>query len=249
MRIAIAGGTGTIGRRLATALLGSGHEVRALSRRAPEYPVDLTTGAGLEAALEGCEVVIDASNGPSSSKARAVLVEGSRRILAAEQRAGVSHHVCVSIVGIERVPIGYYRVKLEQESVVEQGGVPWTIVRSTQFHDLLGAWLSAAARVRVLPAARAQLQPVDVAEAAGAVAGAAIAAPRQARLTVAGPEIHDLRALGRLWREATGVRTLEIPIPLPGKMGQAVRDGALTCPEPDNRGTGTFADWLAAARR
>jgi uncharacterized protein YbjT (DUF2867 family) len=92
MRIGIAGGTGAIGRRLATALLDAGHEARALSRRAPEYPVDLMTG-GLEAALEGCEVVIDASDGSSSSEARRV-VEGSRRMLAAEQRACVTHHVC-----------------------------------------------------------------------------------------------------------------------------------------------------------
>src|SRR5471030_2586125 len=115
MRIAVAGGTGTIGRRIAVALSRDGHEVRALRRGAAQYPVDLTTGSGLEAALVGCDVVIDASNGPPSRKARAVLVEGSRRLLEVEARAGVRHHVCVSIVGIEDVPMGYYRVKLEQE--------------------------------------------------------------------------------------------------------------------------------------
>lgn len=244
MRIAVAGGTGTIGRCIATALSRDGHEVRALSRSAAQYPVDLTTGAGLEAALVGCDVVIDASNGPPSRKAGAVLVDGSRRLLEVEARAGVGHHVCVSIVGIEDVPMGYYRVKLEQERVVESASLPWTIVRSTQFHDLLGSLLSAAGRRHVLPSARARLQPVDVEEAANAVAAAATGAPRLTRATVAGPEVHDLRSLSRMWREATGRKAIEIPIPLPGKLGRALREGRLTCANPDVRGTRTFAAWL-----
>ncbi len=245
MRVAVAGGTGTIGRRIAAALSHDGHEVRVLSRCAAQYPIDLTTGAGLDVALVGCEVVIDASNGPSR-KARAVLVEGSRRLLEVEARAGVRHHVCVSIVGIEDLPMAYYRVKLEQERVVESAGLPWTIVRCTQFHDLLGALLSAGGRRHLLPAARAQFQPVDVDQAAAAVIAVATDAPREARVTVAGPEVHDLRALGRIWREITGHRAIEIPIPLPGKVGRALREGRLTCANPDVRGTQTFAAWLRA---
>jgi uncharacterized protein YbjT (DUF2867 family) len=247
VRVAVVGGTGTIGRRIAASLSSEGHEVRALSRSAAQYPVDLTTGAGLEAALEGCDVVVDASNGPPSRKARAVLVEGSRRLVGIGARAGVGHHVCVSIVGIEHVPIGYYRLKLEQERVVESAGLPWTIVRSTQFHDLLGSLLSAAGRAHVLPAARAQLQPVDVDEAAAAVVAVATAAPRLARITVAGPEVHDLRSLGRIWREGTGRHAIEIPIPLPGKLGRALREGRLTCTNPDVRGARTFAAWVHAS--
>ena len=244
MKVAVVGGTGTIGRRIVAALSRDGHEVRALSRRSAQYPVDVTSGAGLEAALAGCDVVIDASNGPPSRKARAVLVEGSRRLLEAEARAGVGHHVCVSIVGIEDVPVAYYGVKVEQERVVESAGLPWTIVRSTQFHDLLGALLSAAGRRYVLPAARARFQPVDVDEAAVAVAAVAIDAPSLARVTVAGPEVHDLRSLGRMWRAVNGRRAIEIPIPLPGKLGRALREGRLTCANPDVRGTQRFAAWL-----
>lgn len=246
MRIAVVGGTGTIGRRIAAALSRDGHESRVLSPSAAQYPVDLITGAGLEAALAGCEVVVDASNGPPSRKARAVLVEGSRRLLEAEARAGARHHVCVSIVGIEDVPMAYYRVKLEQERVVESAGVPWTIVRSTQFHDLLGAVLSAAGRRHVLPAPRALLQPVDVDEVAAAVTVIATGAPRLARTTVAGPEVQDLRSLSRIWRAATGQHAIAIPIPLPGKLGRALRQGLLTCANPDVRGTQTFAGWLRA---
>lgn len=245
MRIAVAGGTGTIGRHIVAALSREGHEVRALSRHADQYRVDLRTGAGLDAALVGCHVVIDASNAPSL-KARAVLVEGSRRMLEAGARAGVRHHVCVSIVGIEDVPIAYYGVKLEQERVVEGAGLPWTIVRSTQFHDLLGALMSAADRWRVLPVARARLQPVGVHEVADAVAAVSIGVPRLARVTVAGPEVLDLRSLGRIWQAGGGHRAIEIPIPLRGKVGRALREGRLTCSNPDVRGTQTFAAWVQA---
>ena len=244
MRIAVAGGTGTIGRRIVTALSRDGHEIRALSRRAAQHPVDLTTGAGLEAALAGCDVVIDASNGPPSRKALAVLVGGSRRLLETGARAGVRHHVCVSIVGIEDVPLGYYRVKLEQERVVESAGLPWTIVRSTQFHDLLGSLLSVAGRWHVLPVPGARFQPVGVDEAADVVAAVATDTARLARVTVAGPEVHDLRSLGRMWREATGRSSIAIPIPLPGKLARALREGRLTCANPDVGGTQTFAAWL-----
>ena len=123
MKIAIMGGTGTLGRQVAEELRGQEHEVRVLSRHAPEYRVDLTTGAGLDEALAGCEVVIDASNN-SSKAAAATLVAGTRRLLAAGQAAGVAHHVCVSVLGCERVPAGYFRVKAEQEDAVRHGPTP-----------------------------------------------------------------------------------------------------------------------------
>lgn len=129
MRIAIAGGTGTLGRRVAEELRSRGHDVRVLSRSSAEYRVDLTTGEGLGAALEGCHVVIDATNN-SSRDAAQTLVAGSRRLLEAERAAGVRHHVGMSIVGCEKVPMGYFQVKAEQERVVEQGPVPWSLVRA-----------------------------------------------------------------------------------------------------------------------
>ena len=165
MRIAIAGGTGTLGRPVAAELSERGHEVRVLSRHAPEYQVDLTTGAGLAAALDGCQVVVDASSSPPRTAA-AVLVAGNRRLLDAGREAGVEHHVCVSIVGCDRLPIGYYRVKTEQEDVVVRGPVPWTIVRATQFHELVAGFFGAAARYGVVPTPRGVLQPIAAADAA-----------------------------------------------------------------------------------
>jgi uncharacterized protein YbjT (DUF2867 family) len=247
MRIAITGGTGTLGRHVAAELRSRGHEVRALSRRSPEYPVDLATGEGLAAALADCDVVVDASNDSSSAKrAETILVEGSRRLLAAEEAAGVGHHVCVSIVGCENVPMGYFRVKVRQEHLVEAGPVPWSVVRATQFHELVAAALETAGRWRVLPVPRARLATVAAAEAARAVADVAEKPARYGRVEVTGPEAADARDLARTWREVTGRRALLLPLPVPGRLGRALRDGALTTESPGARGTTPFAAWLAA---
>lgn len=248
MRIAVVGGTGNIGGRTVAVLQRGGHEVRVLSRKAPEYPIDLTNGEGLDEALEGCEVVVDASNGPPSKKAHRILVEGSHRLLQAEHEAGVGHHVCVSIVGIENVPMIYYSVKLAQEQVVEQGPVPWTIVRSTQIHDLIANMVGYTRRLLVRPAAKVMFQPVSADEVAEVVAEVATESPKEGRVTVAGPEIRDVRELGRMWHQGTGRRSIEIPIYVPGKVGKALREGGLTVEHPDVRGEQTFAEWLQVAQ-
>jgi uncharacterized protein YbjT (DUF2867 family) len=242
MRIAIAGGTGLLGGHVARELRSRGHEVRVLSRRSAGYPVDLTTGQGLGRALDGCDAVVDASN--ATKQAARTLVDGSRRLLAAEQAAGVGHHVGVSIVGCELLPLGYFRVKARQEQVIEHGPVPWSLVRATQFHELVAAAIASAGRWRVLPVPRAALQTVASAEVARVVADAAEGAPRLGRVQVAGPEVADARDLARTWREVTGRRALLIPLPLPGRLGRALRGGALTAEPPDVRGTTRFADWL-----
>ncbi|MDR3031753.1 MAG: NAD(P)H-binding protein, partial [Kitasatospora sp.] len=181
MRIAIIGGTGTLGRLAAAELRNRGHEVRVLSRSATEYRVDLRTGAGLQEALRGCQAVVDASN-DSSRHAAQLLVEGTRRLLAAEQAAGVALHVGVSIVGCEQVPMSYFRAKAAQENVVQHGPVPWTIVAATQFHELAAATLASAARRRLVPVPGALLQTVAAAEVAAAVAGAATDPARRERV-------------------------------------------------------------------
>ena len=242
MRIAIVGGTGTLGRPVAAELSERGHEVRVLSRHAPEYQVDLTTGAGLAAALDGCQVVVDASSSPPRTAA-AVLVAGNRRLLDAGREAGVEHHVCVSIVGCDRLPIGYYGVKTKQEGVVVRGPLAWTIVRATQFHELLAGFFGAAARFGVVPAVRGVLQPIAAADAAHAVADVAVGEPRRGRIEVAGPEVVSIGDLAATWRRAAGRRALLVPLPVPGRIGRGLRDGWLTAAQPDVRGTVTFAAW------
>jgi len=246
MKIAIAGGTGTLGRQLAAELRNRGHHVRVLSRNAPEHRVNLATGEGLEAALAGCEVVIDASNN-STRNAAAILVDGSRRLLTAGRAAGVAHHVCISVVGCEHVPAGYFNVKARQEGVVEHGPVPWTIVRATQFHEYAAAALESASRWRIVPVPQLKLQTVASAEVARAMADVAEGGPRRDRVEVAGPEVTTARELARTWRRATGRSLALLPVPLPGKLGRALRAGALTSARPGVRGTQTFSAWLEAS--
>ncbi len=232
MRIAIAGGSGTLGRHVTSELAHRGHEVRVLSRSSHEFPVDLVSGNGLGRALDGCSVVVDASNATSPKRAAQVLVGGSRRLLAAEQAAGVGHHVCVSIVGCERFSLGYYCVKTEQEHIVETGPVPGTIVKATQFHELAAAALAAAGRWRVLPVPRMQLQTVAAAEVARALADVAEGQPVARRLLVAGPELTSARDLARSWKSATGRAAVMVPVPVPGKLGRELRAGGLTTDHP-----------------
>lgn len=250
MKIAIAGATGTIGRPLAEELAKRGHTVRKLSRGSTEHPVDLATGAGLQAALEGCETLVDATNGgPAEKAAREVLIDGGRRLLAAAERAGIAHHVCISIVGIERLPLPYYRVKVEQEELVERCGLPYSIVRATQFHPLIDGLLRSASRYRVLPGGRARLQPVAPRQVAEVVAGVAERPPTGGCQTVAGPQILELGELARAWRSINEARGLVVPLPLPPKLGRPLRDGALTDPSPDHRGTTSWGSWLCGPTR
>jgi uncharacterized protein YbjT (DUF2867 family) len=244
MRIAVVGGTGTLGRQVTAELDRRGHEVRVLSRSSPEFPVDLASGQGLVSALAGCGAVVDASN--TQRQARQVMVDGSARLLAAEQRAGVGHHVCISIVGCDQVSMGYYRVKIDQERVVEQGPVPWTIVRATQFHELVDGLFTMAARYRVLPAPTMPLQPVAAAEVARVLADAAESDPSGSRISVAGPQVSSVRELARAWLSATGRSAVLLPVPLPGGLGRALRTGALTTSTADVTGASTFASWLAS---
>jgi uncharacterized protein YbjT (DUF2867 family) len=236
MQMAIVGGTGTVGAETVRVLRERGHEVRVLSRGSAEYPVDLRTGAGLAEALDGVEVVVEAANG-----GRRVLVEGTQRLLRAERDAGVGHHVGVSIVGIDRVGGPYYKLKLAQERAIREGGVPWSILRATQFHTLVAQAFAKCAKVGVLPAMSAPLQPVDPAEVGRALAELAEAEPTLTITQFAGPEVLSLRELARRWRAATGSHAIAVPVPAP----RSLKQGGLTNPGAW-RGTTTFESWLAA---
>lgn len=245
MRVAVAGATGSIGAPLVEELARRGHEVRALSRRSPTYPIDLETGEGLARALEGCSTLIDASNGgPAEKAARTVLIEGGGRLLAAASEAGIEHHVCISIVGCELVPLPYYRVKVEQERLVIGSGVPYSIVRATQFHTLIDGLFRAASRFRVLPGGRALIQPVAPRQVAEVVAAIAEGEPLGGRETIAGPEVLELGRMARSWRALHAARAVVIPPPLPPKLSRPLKDGALTDRNPDHRGTVGWAAWM-----
>ena len=165
-----------------------------------------------------------------------MLVDGTKRLLEVSE----AHHVCVSIVGIEAVPLGYYRVKVEEEDVVRSSGRSWTIVRATQFHELLGGFVRAAGARHVRLRSAALFQPVAAAEVGHAVADVAEGSARHTTLNVAGPEVRTLSELSDL-----GASGLPLPLPLPPRLGRALRAGGLTIDTPDVRGSTTFSAWLA----
>jgi uncharacterized protein YbjT (DUF2867 family) len=250
VKIAVAGGTGTLGAALVAELAAAGHEVLALSRKprgdvpaaAAHRRVDLSSGEGIEEALAGIEVVVDCSN-EGARGAGPVLVDGTRRLLRAEAAAGVRHHVGVSIVGCDRVPMDYYAVKVEQEEAIAGGDVPWSLLRATQFHSLIAGAFRQAGRFGVVPSGRARLQPVDSRVVAARLAGVAQAGAAGRVPDVAGPEVLTLTELAAAWR-AAGHRALPLRIPAIGRLGRPLRDAALCNPDAAAGGP-TFAEWLA----
>lgn len=255
MRVAVVGGTGTLGAAVVAELGRRGHEAVALSRRPPasgrgeHRRVDLATGEGLETALAGMNAVVDASNKNGSRRAmEAVLLDGTRRLLRAEFAAGVGHHVLISIVGIDKVPFGYYRVKLEQERLVADADVPASVLRATQFHQLLDKVFTVAARGALLPGGRIPLQPVDAHEVASALADVVGDEPSTERREMAGPEVAELGQLARAWRTARRRQRLVVPVPAVGRIGRALRAGGLIASDA-RRGTLGFAQWLASGTR
>jgi|SRR5581483_3633058 len=188
MRIVIIGGTGLIGSKTAPLLRERGHEVVAAS---PNTGVNTITGEGLANAMTGTQLVVDLANSPSFED-EAVMeffrISG-RNLLAAEKAAGVRQHVALSIVGTDRSPDnGYFRAKVAQEKLIEASGIPYTIVRSTQFMEFLGAIADAATEgtnVRVSPGL---FQPIAADDVAGFVADAALAPPANGIVEIAGPE-------------------------------------------------------------
>jgi uncharacterized protein YbjT (DUF2867 family) len=185
---------------------------------------------------------VDASN--SRKEAQEVLVEGTRRLLAAEAQAGVGHHVGISIVGCDRVPMAYYKVKVAQEEAIASGPVPWSLLRASQFHSLLDWVFAGAARFRVLPTGSARMQPIDAAIVARCLAGVAHEEPAGRLPDIAGPEILRLTELARAWRNAKGRRLLPLRIPMIGKAGRALRDEGLCEPDAAVAESRTFEQWL-----
>ncbi|BAN26310.1 SDR family oxidoreductase [Caballeronia insecticola] len=188
MKIVIVGGTGLIGSKTAPILRERGHEVIAAS---PKSGVNTLTGAGLKEALTGAHVVIDLANSPSfEDKAVLEFFQASGRNLhVAEAAAGVRHHVALSIVGIERTPEnGYFRAKVAQEELIKASGIPYTIIRSTQFMEFLGGIADSSMSGNTVRLSPGLFQPIAADDVAAAVADVALAAPRNGIVEIAGPD-------------------------------------------------------------
>jgi uncharacterized protein YbjT (DUF2867 family) len=188
MKIIVIGGTGLIGSKTVAILRQGGHEVVAAS---PKSGINSVTGEGLKQAVAGAQVVIDLANSPSfENKAVLVFFETSgRNLLAAEAAAGIRHHLALSIVGTDRSPDnGYFRAKVAQERLIEASGIPYTIIRATQFLEFLGAIAASSAHGNQVRLSPGLFQPIAAEDVAAIVADVALAAPRNGIVEIAGPE-------------------------------------------------------------
>lgn len=253
--ILVTGATGTLGRALVTRLAASGHQVRALSRRpqpapggAPAVPAvawftgDLRQDLGLTEAVAGTDVIVHCASAVRGDAALA------RNLLAAARRTKSPHLVYISIVGVDRIPIGYYRAKLECEQLIAASGLPWTVLRVTQFHNLILRICTFAARppVMLVPAGF-RFQPVDAADVAGRLARLADGGPAGRVPDMGGPQVCPISDLASACLRASGRRRPLLPVPLPGAVAAAFRQGANLAPA-GTAGEVTFEEFLATRR-
>lgn len=247
MRIAVAGATGNIGSLTATALKRDGHDVVGISR---SLGVNLQTGEGLDAALAGVDAVVDATNGQAATEEETVAWFGTLtgNLLAAEERAGVRHHVLLSIVGIERVAgNAHYAGKREQERLVAAGPVPWTIVPATQFHDfaeMVASWTEQDGVASIAPLLVQPIAPADVAEV---LAEIAVGEPHGRYADVAGPGPQDLVDMARRTHQARGREVRLVPT-WSTMFGPSMAGEVLLPGEGARIAPTTFEEWLAESR-
>ncbi|MFE6909095.1 SDR family oxidoreductase [Streptomyces erythrochromogenes] len=242
--IVVTGGTGTLGSLVAERLRAAGHDVRSLSRHSPDHPVDLQDGAGLDAALAGAEVIVHcASNTRGAGKGDDV---AAGHLIEAARRAGtVANLVYISIVGVDVVPLGYYQRKLGVERLLEASGLGVTILRTTQFHDLVAMVTDTAAKLPVVLIPKGvPVQPIAVGEVADRLAQLAVPTPSGRVPDMGGPQIRSLPDLARVYLRATGRRRRILPVPLAGKTYAAFCRGGHLAPT-HAVGHETFAQFAA----
>lgn len=244
MKIVVIGGTGLIGSKTIVLLRAAGHEALAA---APSTGVDTVTGKGVDAALAAADVVVDLANSPSFDPpaVMAFFAAHEKNLLAAEARAGVGHHVALSIVGADRsLDNGYFRAKVRQEDLIEASGIPYTILRSTQFMEFLGAIADEGERDGVVHIATGLFQPIAADDVAAAVAEAATSAPRRGTIEIAGPERAPFDEIVERYLELTGDERRVQADPEARYFGGRVERLSLVPLGDAELGQITLADWV-----
>ena len=248
MKLAVAGGTGTVGVHVVEVARERGHEVVVLSRSAG---VDLVSGSGLPDALSGVDAVIDVASTQtiSAKESTAFFAAVTRNLLTAEGAAGIGHHVALSIVGIDKAPYAYYAGKVEQERLVRAGAVPWTILRATQFHEFAAQIRSQTSFGPLTVVPRMVSQPIAAREVAERLIDLAERPPAGRVADLGGPREERMAKMVRRYARAIGARGPVLEVPLPGAYGRAMRDGTLVTTQDSDHGLQTFDQWSAAQAR
>jgi uncharacterized protein YbjT (DUF2867 family) len=250
MNVLVTGGTGTLGRHVVMRLRRQGHRARIFSRH-PRGHVDavqgdLKTGLNLGRAMLGVDAIVHAATEVRQSLRSRGDVKGTRRLIKAAKQAKIKHLVYISIVGIDGVAYPYYRTKLAVEAMVKQGEVPWSILRATQFHDLMEIFLRMYSRIpgmTMIPFAW-QFQPVDAREVAAKLVEVVLGEPAGMLEDFGGPEIRDFKSIAGSWLTARKENRRLVNLPMPFKFSRQWADGALTTPE-HRSGKITFDQHLA----
>ncbi|MEU4495640.1 NAD(P)H-binding protein [Streptomyces sp. NBC_00210] len=246
--ILVTGGTGTLGGHVVPLLRDAGCTVRILSRHSREsgddgveyVSGDLLKNEGIEAALEGAETVLHLAGGPKGDDT------ATRNLLQAASRAEVQHLVYISVIGADRVPLGWFRSKLGAERAVADSGLPWTTLRAAQFHDLVLTVVQKMARMPVIPVPGGlRFQPVDSREVAARLVELTLDKPAGLVPDLAGPKVYGMADLSRGYLQARGKRRLMMPVRMPGKAGRAYRAGENLSLEGAAVGKLTWEEFLA----
>ena len=243
MRIAVAGGAGTVGHYIVEQATTAGHDVVVLSR---SNGVDLVTGDGARAAIDGADAVIDVASIQtlSATASRKFFGTVTEKLLAAARGADV-HHVALSIVGAAQAPAGYYAGKLLQEQLVAASAGHWSILRATQFHEFAVQVLAQAKILGAHLVPRMRSQPVAASEVAAALLQIVESGAYGDEPDLAGPREERMADLARRYLRQAGSPARVLEVRLPGALGAAMANGGLL-PGPDARvGSQTFADWRA----
>lgn len=247
MKIVVIGGTGLIGTKVVANLRQKGHEVIAAS---PNTGVNTITGQGLAEALAGAQVVVDLANSPdfADDAVMAFFKTSGSNLAAAEKAAGVRHHIALSVVGSDRnSDSGYLRAKVAQEEAIKASGIPYTIIRSTQFFEFLGGIAQAATDGQTVRLSPAHLQPVASNDVAALVAKVATMAPANGVIELAGPERIGLDDLVRRYLEAKHDPRKVVTDVHARYFGAELNDRSLTPGDNPHIGSTSFEAWLAQA--
>ncbi|MEZ5833419.1 MAG: SDR family oxidoreductase [Dongiaceae bacterium] len=247
MKIVVIGGTGLIGSKVVSNLRQKGHEVVAA---APSTGVNTITGEGVAEALAGAQVVIDVANAPdfSDDAVMSFFKTSGRNLLSAAAAAGVRHHIALSVVGADRLPdSGYLRAKVAQEALIKASGIPYTIIRATQFFEFLGGIAQSSTDGETVHLSPAHLQPVASDNVAALVAAAATIAPANGVIELAGPERIGLDDLVRRYLAAKHDTRKVVTDVHARYFGTELNDKSLTPGDNPHIGSTSFETWLAQA--
>lgn len=249
MKIVVIGGTGLIGAKLISKLKEKGHKALAAS---PSTGVNTITGEGLARVLEGANVVVDVSNAPSfEDKAVLEFFEtSSRNLLKAEQAAGVSHHIILSVVGVDLHPEGgYFKAKLAQEKLVKLSGIPYTIIRATQFFEFLNSIVESGAVGQTVRLPTALVQPIASDDVGDALLQVTLEMPKNGTLEIAGPERFRCSDLVELYLKATNDPRKVIPDANAQYFGIKLNDNSLVPQKKAQLGSINFEKWFNSQRK